>query len=84
MPDIIFDNHDERIKYYELMLERSLDNISDYALPQGYRFVFYRTGDAESWISIEISAKELKDQAQGIEVWEKYYGGKDSELARRM
>lgn len=84
MPDMIFDNHDERIKYYELMLERSLDNIPDYALPHGYRFVLYRTGDSESWINIEISAKELKDHAQGEKVWEKYYGGKDSELAGRM
>lgn len=84
MSDIIFDNHDERIKYYELMLERSLDNIPEYALPQGYRFVFYRTGDAVSWINIEISAKELKDRAQGAEVWEKYYGEKDGELERRM
>ena len=49
MPDIIFDNHDERIKYYELMLERSLDNIPEYVLPHGYRFVLYRTGDAEGW-----------------------------------
>lgn len=84
MPDMIFDNHDERIKYYELMLERPLDNIPEYALPQGYRFVLYRTGDAESWINIEISAKELKDREQGTEVWEKYYGGKDSELVSRM
>ncbi len=33
-----FDNHDERIKYYELLLEQDLDALPHFQLPQGYRF----------------------------------------------
>lgn len=81
---MIFDNHDERIKYYELMLEGSIENIPQYKLPEGYRFAMYKAGDERHWINIEISAKELRDEAQGAEVWKKYYGGHESELPQRM
>ena len=57
--DMQFDNHDSRIKYYELMLERDLDYLPCFPLPDGYRFVFYRPGDCSSWIEIEKSAKEF-------------------------
>ena len=82
---MLFDNHDERIPYYELILERkNLDDICAPQLPTGFRFVFYKPGDRDAWINIEISAKELKNHQQGVEVWEKYYGGKDDELIHRM
>ena len=53
---IQFDNHDERIKFYELMLEGSLKNLPQFPLPKGYRFVFFQKGDSEQWINIERSA----------------------------
>ena len=59
--EIQFDNHDERIKFYELMLERNLKNLP--------RFLF---------------AKELTSYEQGVEVWNKFFGGKDHELTKRM
>lgn len=37
-----FDNHDEQIKYYELLLERDLDDLPRFPLPDGYRFGFYK------------------------------------------
>ncbi|MDE5576323.1 MAG: GNAT family N-acetyltransferase [Oscillospiraceae bacterium] len=80
-----FDNHDERIKYYELMLERkTLADIPAFPLPDGYRFVFYKSGDRDAWIEIEKSAKEFKSYEAGLKSWNKYYGGKDDELVRRM
>lgn len=80
-----FDNHDNRIKYYELLLERStLEEVSEYRLPEGYHFVFYQKGDRDAWIEIEKSAKEFRSYEQGMESWKKYYGGKDSELSGRM
>ncbi|MDE6747211.1 MAG: GNAT family N-acetyltransferase [Oscillospiraceae bacterium] len=80
-----FDNHDERIKYYELMLERkTLADIPAFPLPDGYRFVFFRSGDRDAWIEIEKSAKEFKNYDAGLKSWNKYYGGKDDELVRRM
>lgn len=82
---MIFDNHDERIPYYELLLERKdLKGLNVPTLPNGYRFVFFKAGDRDAWIDIEISAKELSDHQQGVAVWEKYYGGKESELSNRM
>lgn len=79
-----FDNHDSRIKYYELLLERDLEGLPCVPLPEGYRFVFFRPGDRDSWIAIERSAKELKSYEQGLEVWDKYYGGNEDALLDRM
>ncbi|MBQ8596157.1 MAG: hypothetical protein IJ409_00055 [Lachnospiraceae bacterium] len=82
---IIFDNHDSRIKYYELLLERrSLENFPQFKLPSGYRFVFYQSGDRDAWIDIEKSAKEFQSYEQGLTSWNKYYEGKDDELIKRM
>ncbi len=80
-----FDNHDARIRYFELLLERGdLDGIPVYPLPSGYRFCFYRPGDRDAWITIEQSAKEFSSYAQGLDAWGRYYEGKDEELAQRM
>lgn len=79
-----FDNHDERIRYYELILERDLEDLPKFQLPEGYRYVFFKPGDREHWIDIEKSAKELVSYEQGVEVWAKFYGGKDEELTERM
>lgn len=82
---MIFDNHDERIKYYELMFERkNLENIPKYPLPDGFKFVLYKQGDRDAWIEIEKSAKEFDSYAAGLDAWGKYYGGKDEELVQRM
>lgn len=81
---VSFDNHDARIRYYELLLERDLENLPRFDLPKGYRFVFFRPGDQDAWIEIERSAKELRDHAQGVEVWNRYYGGHEPALLNRM
>ncbi len=84
MKTLQFDNHDTRIKYYELLLERDLDDLPCIPLPEGYRFVFFRPGDRDAWITIERSAKELTSYEQGLEVWDKYYGGNENALQDRM
>lgn len=82
---MVFDNHDYRIRYYELLFERGdLEHIPDYALPEGFRFVFYKPGDRDTWIEIEQSAKEFADYEQGMESWMRYFEGKDEELTERM
>lgn len=81
----VFDNHDHRIKYYELLLKRdNLYNLPECKLPDGYRFMFYMSGDRDEWIEIEKSAKEFDSYAQGLESWNRYYEGKDDELVNRM
>lgn len=79
-----FDNHDNRIKYYELMLERNLNDLPHFPLPEGYRYVFYQEGDKERWIDIEKSAKEFTSYEQGLESWNRYYGGRENTLTNRM
>mgnify|MGYP004665316793 FL=1 len=82
---MLLDNHDSRIRYYELVLERkNLEEIPVYTLSPGCRFCFYQPGDRDAWISIEQSAKEFSNYAQGLEAWRRYYEGKDEELCRRM
>jgi GNAT superfamily N-acetyltransferase len=79
------DNHDSRIRYYELLLQRErLDGLPDYTLPEGYRFAMYRPGDRDSWIAIEHSARELHNAEQGLEVWARYFGWNENELPERM
>ncbi len=80
-----FDNHDPRIRYYELLLERkNLDDLPRFSLPEGYRFVFYKPGDRDSWIDIELSAREFESYNQGMDSWNRYFAGKDAELTERM
>lgn len=78
------ENHDSRIRYYELLLERDLENLPSFSLPEGYRFVFYRPGDRDAWIHIEQSAKEFSSFQQGVEAWNRYYGGREDTLLSRM
>ena len=79
------DNHDSRLKYYEIFLERKdAENIPQFPLPEGYRFVFYQDGDKADWIEIEKSAKEFRTFEEGEQAWAKYYGGYESELYDRM
>lgn len=79
------DNHDSRIRYIDLLMERlDLNDLPEYALPDGYRFVFYQHGDRDAWINIEQSAKELHSFEQGVQVWEQYYGGVEDTLHNRM
>ena len=68
------DNHDSRIRYYELMLRGEITDMQEIPLPAGYHYETYRDGDRDAWIAIEQSAKELSSYQQGLEVWEKYYG----------
>lgn len=79
-----YDNHDERICYYELLLESDITEVPQYELPNGYRFVPYTDGDRDAWIAIEMSAKEFVSYEQGLEAWNRYYATRLDELPNRM
>ena len=80
----VFDNHDPRLPYVHLLLERPLDALEECPLPEGYRFVNYRPGDRDTWIGIEMSAREFNDFPEGVDAWRRYYEGHDAELEARM
>jgi ribosomal protein S18 acetylase RimI-like enzyme len=80
-----FDNHDDKIRYVGLHFYREdLKSIPAYSLPEGYRFSFYQPGDRDAWIRIEQSAKEFASYEQGLESWNRYYGGREEMLENRM
>ena len=78
------DTHDLRIKYYSIILEGSLENIKEIPLPAPYKFVFYKKGDMDAWINIEMSAKEISNKEQGIKVFNEYFGKFEDKLPNRM
>ena len=80
----IFDNHDSRIRYYELVLERTLEDLPEQPLPEGYSFTTYKTGDRDTWIAIEQSAKEFSNREDGLKAWERYYALHEAILPERM
>ena len=59
------DNHDLRIRYVPLRMERALDTVPEISLPQGYAFRFYREGDREAWIDIERARRNLPHMRKG-------------------
>lgn len=81
---INLDNHDSRIKYYQLLLERDLDNLPQYSLPAGFSFTFYQTGEEDTWIAIEKSAKEFDTNDQGKKAWERFFSTREEILKNRM
>ena len=78
------DNHDFRIRYYELMLSGDISAMPEIPLPAGYSYAFYQPGDRDAWIEIEKSAREFSTYEQGLEAWNRYYAGRDGELQSRM
>ena len=78
------DNHDARIRYYELMLEADITGMPERPLPPGYRYALYRPGDRDAWIDIERSAKEFDGEAEGLAAWQRFFEGYDDLLTRRM
>lgn len=79
-----FSNNDKRIAHWRLRLTRSLSDLPDYSLPEGYRYVHYATGDRDTWIGIEQSAKEFDTYEQGAAAWARYFGDHEDELPERM
>lgn len=83
--NLALDNHDRRIRYFSLMLESyDVSNVTQYPLPAGYHFTYYRPGDRDDWIEIEKSAKEFTSWEQGLSAWNTYYEGHDEELINRL
>lgn len=78
------DNHDARIKYYELMLRGEITGMEEISLPAGYHYETYQDGDRDAWIEIEKSAKEFDTWEQGLDAWKRYYAKHTDELPGRM
>ena len=76
---------DRRIRSIHLELERDdLENLPEYALPEGYRFVFWQPGDERAWVDIEKSAGEFTTDEKGFAKWNQYFAPHANELDYRM
>ena len=77
-------NRDERLAYYELLLESPLDSVTERPLPEGFSYVNYEPGDKDQWTEIEKSAEEFRTAEDGEKAWAKYFEGRDEQLVHRM
>lgn len=76
---------DHNIKYYPLhLIKDNLDNIEVYPLKEGYSFVFYQDGDKDKWIDIGRNDGEFDNYEEGLNAWNTYYQGHESELYNRL
>jgi GNAT superfamily N-acetyltransferase len=75
---------DRTLKYVDLYLvNNDLDDIKEYTLPDGYRFVLFNDGDEKDWIEIEMSSGEFLTFDEGREAFNHYYGKHYEELRNR-
>lgn len=82
---MLIENHDSRIPYYELILEKNAtEPIYEVPLPDGFRYVLYQPGDEDAWIEIELSAKEFEKHVHARKAFHRYFGGNEKELCSRM
>lgn len=73
---------DRTLKYVDLVLVRDLNNIDEYPLPFGYRFVKFQDGDEKDWVEIEKSSGEFLSFEEGMEAFNLYYGECYEELKK--
>jgi len=62
------------LKYVDLYLTKDLNDITEYKLPLGYKFVYFKPGDETSWVNIELSSGEFVSFEEGMEAFNYYYG----------
>ena len=75
---------DSTIKYYELLM--SYDDTSkfiNYELPSGYHFEFYKNGDENSWVDINLSSGNFASAAKGLQYFHDFYDSFIDELNKR-
>lgn len=75
---------DRTLKYVDLYLvHNDLDNIKEYKLPDGYKFVHFQDGSEKDWVEIELSSGEFLTFEEGMKAFNHYYGSHYEELKKR-
>ena len=75
---------DNTIKYYELLM--SYDDTSkyiNYELPSGYHYTFYKDGDEDSWVDINLSSGNFTLEEKGLQYFHEFYDSFIDELGKR-
>ena len=75
---------DRTLKYVDLyLINDNLDNIKEYPLPEGYRFVTFKEGDEKDWIEIEMSSGELLTYEEGVKTFQRCFANYYEKLKTR-
>lgn len=67
---------DKTVKFYDLfMLYKDLSNIKEIPLPEGYSYRFFDGSDEDikSWVEIEVSSGDCKNESDAYNGFEVYY-----------
>ena len=74
---------EKTLKYYDLFMFHSLDNIKNYELPDGYSFVFFKDGDEIEWVNIHIEAGVFLTVEEGLQAFNKSFGNHYEMMKKR-
>ena len=80
-----FKNIEKTLEYHELLMIRDLNNIENYNLPKGFKFVFW-DNDAclQDWINIHIETGEFNSvDKEALPIFKCFYSGFYEELPLR-
>jgi GNAT superfamily N-acetyltransferase len=58
-------------------------HVPEIPLPDGFTFVFFKTGDEKSWAEIETSVHEFNNEQEALEYFSKEFMPHISELEKR-
>ena len=63
---------DNSVPYYTVILTKTdTENYPHHALPEGYEFVFYKTGDEIKWAELELSLGQFNSIEQGLDFFKR-------------
>ena len=75
---------DKTLPFYKLYMQRKAGTpIPAYPLPDGFKFVFFKDGDEQSWAKIETSVEEFDNEFAALLLFKGDYMPYASELYRR-
>ena len=75
---------DKSVQYFDVLMHRKKGAaVPAYALPAGYNFAMFRSGDEKAWAKIETSVLEFSDELDALTYFQKDYLPFISELERR-
>ena len=75
---------DSKIKYYELIMKYDdTSNLLYYSLPDKYHFEYYKSGDENDWVEINLSGGNFTSHEEGEKTFHDFFDSFIDELDKR-
>ena len=75
---------DKSVKYYHIIMRRKKGTfVPHFSLPEGYKYVIFKSGDEKEWAEIEASVKEFDRAVDALVYFQKDYMPFLPEVERR-